>query len=67
MNKEKCLKVRYQFRDYYNDMIGKPQYERHEKWLDFVDSSDLTEEEKRICKKEFIPESRKISGAVSRS
>ena len=53
--KQSCLALRYKFRDYYDDMRGRPQKERHEDWHKFVNISRLTKNEKKLCKREFIP------------
>ena len=52
--KNNCLALRYQFRDETGDYNGEHQDIRHQKWVEYVDGSSLTQNEKAICIKEFL-------------
>lgn len=49
--KKNCIKLRHQFGD---STAGKSIEERHALWSEYVNNSDLTEEEKAACKVEFL-------------
>ena len=53
-NKRNCLKLRYKFRDEFNDLRGYPQEIRHNEWLKYVNNSNLSSYEKQLCIQEFI-------------
>lgn len=53
-NKQNCLTLRYAFRDETGDFRGEHQDIRHQKWVDYVNKSNLTPYEKELCIKEFL-------------
>ena len=51
--KANCLRLRYRFAAE-GDYLNSSNEFRHNQWINYVDKSKLTNNEKKICKKEFL-------------